>query len=274
MFINTPQTVELKVYQIGSEIVPYKYTLGSICLFITSNESLSIPMGPRSIPLPKHSVYLFYDQQRNFELNFIAEQSSNLVVIKLNIDTLHQIIAKGTDEINFSQSAIFEKEQYHNFEAASDDIQRCIANILENPNNIFLQEAKKFELLNYYFNSKNIQTYKCPFLNQKDNVNKVRDAKQALIANLQDSPTIKELAKIVGLNEYNLKTGFKEIYGKPVYAYLKDYKMIKAKEMIEVREKQINEIADSLGYTNVSHFIDAFKKKYGQTPKQFALNLG
>jgi AraC-like DNA-binding protein len=272
MIITTPQTVELRVFNIGQELLSYKYTLGSICLFVTSSNQLTIPMGPRSIPLPPHSIYLFYDQQRNFDLNFAAEQISSLVVIKLSIDTLHHIIAQGTDEINFSQSAIFEKEQYHHFEPASDEIKQCILDILENQNNIFLQEAKKFELLNYYFNSKNVQTYKCPFLNQKDNVIKVRDAKKALIADLHDSPTIKELAKIVGLNEYNLKTGFKEIYGKPVHAYLKDYKMIKAKEMIESRDKQINEIADTLGYTNVSHFIDAFKKKYGQTPKQFELN--
>ena len=39
--------------------------------------------------------------------------------------------------------------------------------------------------------------------------------------------------------------------------------MTKARELILLREFQIAEIADQLGYTNVSHFIDAFKKKFG-----------
>ena len=230
-------------------------------------------MGERMMPLPSHSIYLFYDQQRSFELSFVAETATNLCIIQLNIDTLHHIIAQGTDDLNFSQAALFEKEQYHHFDKVSEEIQNCVTDIINNPGNVFFQEAKKFELLSYYFNTQNIQTYQCPFLNQKENVNKVREAKKLLLSNMQDSPTIKELAKLVGLNEYNLKTGFKEIYGKPVHGYLKDYKMTKAREMILTREQQINEIADLLGYTNVSHFIDAFKKKYGQTPKQFELNL-
>jgi AraC-like DNA-binding protein len=49
--------------------------------------------------------------------------------------------------------------------------------------------------------------------------------------------------------------------------------MTKARELILLREYQIAEIADQLGYTNVSHFIDAFKKKFGITPKKFELSL-
>lgn len=273
MLGNNSQSVDLKLLEIRDQAYTFKYGSGTICLFITSDQDIQLPMGGRTMPLPANSIYLFYDQKRNFELNFVAETSAKLCIIHLNIDTLHHIIAQGTDDLNFSQTAIFEKEQYHHFDKASEEIQHCVADILNNTGNVFFQEAKKFELLSYYFNTKNVQTYQCPFLNQKENVNKVRDAKKLLLSNLQDSPTIKELAKLVGLNEYNLKTGFKEIYGKPVHAYLKDYKMIKAREMILTRDQQINEIADQLGYTNVSHFIDAFKKKYGQTPKQFELNL-
>ena len=49
--------------------------------------------------------------------------------------------------------------------------------------------------------------------------------------------------------------------------------MSKARELILKREFQIAEIADQLGYTNVSHFIEAFKNKYGVTPKKFEMSL-
>lgn len=266
--------IDLKLHVIQSKPIRYHFENGYICLFITSDIGVEMPMGPRSVPLPANSVYLFYDQKRSFDLAFVAENKAQLCIIKLSIDTLHHIIAQGTDELNFSQSAIFEQERYHHFEPANAGIKEHLNDLLSNPTNLLLREAKKFEILNAYFNTKSVQNYKCPFLNQKDNVNKVRDAKQHLISNLQESLTIKELAKLVGLNEYNLKTGFKEIYGKPVHSYLKDYKIAKAKEMIETKEYQINEVADLLGYTNVSHFIDAFKKKHGKTPKQFELSLG
>ena len=99
-------------------------------------------------------------------------------------------------------------------------------------------------------------------------INKVRAAKEYLLEDLNNSPTIKQIAKHVALNEYNLKTGFKEIYGKTIHSFLKDYKMTKARELILLREYQIAEIADQLGYTNVSHFIDAFKKKFGISAKK------
>jgi AraC family transcriptional activator of pyochelin receptor len=267
--------IDLKLLHIGAQPTEYQFTSSSICLFITASSGVQMPMGQRSVPLPAHSVYLFYDAKRSFNLSFVSESSADLVIIKLSIDTLHHIISQGTDELNFSQAAIFEKEQYHHFEEASTTVRRCVYEIVKNPNNLLLKEAKKFAILDDYFNASRRQTaYKCPFLNQKENVTKVRDAKEYLIKDLHNAPTIKELAKEVALNEHNLKTGFKEIYGKTIHAFVKDYKMSKARELILKREFQIAEIADQLGYTNVSHFIDAFKKKYGVTPKKFEMSLG
>ena len=268
------ESIDLKLLKVNTQPTDYQYKNGSICLFITDNGGVEMPMGKRSVPLPPHSVYLFYDQKRSFNLSFLANNNTPLCIINLSIDTLHNIIAHGTDELNFSQAAIFEKEQYHHFEEASTTVRRCLHEILENENNHLLKEAKKFAILDDYFNASRRQTaYKCPFLNQKENVTKVRDAKEFLIKDLQNAPNIAELAKHVALNEYNLKTGFKEIYGKTIHAFLKDYKMSKARELILKREFQIAEIADQLGYTNVSHFIDAFKKKYGVTPKKFEMSL-
>ncbi len=265
--------IELKLLNINPAPTAYHFESGNICLFITAKQPVMMPMGQRSIPLPPNSIYLFYDQKRNFDLAFQADHNADLCIIRLSIEALHHIIALGTDELNFKQAAIFDKEQYHHFEPANEKIQESLGLLLKNKDNVLFSEAKKFEILDHYFNTQNVTTYKCPFLNQKDNVNKVREAKEALIHDLRNSITIKELAKKVGLNEYNLKSGFKEIYGKPVHTYLKDYKIAHARELIEAKEYQINEIADNLGYSNVSHFIEAFKKKYGVTPKQFELSL-
>lgn len=266
--------IKLEYLQVEEAKVSRDFPNGTINMLLSDTEALSIPMGPRSVPLPPHSVYIFYDQKRSFTFSFEAETSASLVIISLAIDTLHHIIAQGTDDLNFTQSPIFEKDSYHHFEPASTTIKRCVHEIAANPTNHLLKEAKKYAILDDYFNHSQVKkVYKCPFLNQKDNVEKVRAAKEYLIKDLQSSPTIKELAHEVALNEYNLKTGFKEIYGNTIHSYLKDYKMAKARELIIKREYQVAEIADQLGYSNVSHFIDAFKKKYGITPKKFELSL-
>lgn len=229
-----------------------------------------MPMGQRSIELPAQSSYLIYDQNRNFDLNLLSEHDGFVCIIQLPIETLHHFISKGSDELNFVGTELFGKTQYHHLEENSGIIRMCLHEMAQLPDNLLIQEAKKYTILADYFGSNpKTDVYKCPFLNQKENVIKIRDAKSLLIHDLQNTPTIPEIARRVGLNEYNLKTGFKEIYGKTIHAWIKDYKMAFAKEQIEKQEYQVAEIADMLGYTNISHFIEAFRKKYGITPKQY-----
>ena len=63
--------------------------------------------------------------------------------------------------------------------------------------------------------------------------------------------------------------GFKEFYGVPVYTFLLNYKLDYAKKLLEENQLNVSEIALQIGYTNSSHFIAAFKKKFNITPKQF-----
>ena len=242
-----------------------------IHILFSLRTTVHFQMGPgRSLPLPPHSSYLFYEQHSEFEFPIISQEDSELIVLEIPIQVLHGLISKGVDEINFNASDLFNQDRYHKMSTNSEEINQCLMAIIQTSNPLLL-ESKKFELLNCYFTIQDKQQYKCPFLNQKDNVGKVRRAKELLIKDLQDSPTIKELSKMVGLNESNLKSGFKEIYAKPIHGFLKDHKMNVAQGLIDERNYKINEIAEQMGYSNVSHFIEAFKKKFGLTPKQYEL---
>ena len=106
-----------------------------------------MPMGQRNIPLPAHGVYLIYDQNRSFKMMMKSDKTTSICILTLPINTLHKIISQGTDELNFSQSAIFEKEQYHHFEVASSTITRCVHEVILNPDNQLLREAKKYAIL-------------------------------------------------------------------------------------------------------------------------------
>ena len=90
---------------------------------------------------------------------------------------------------------------------------------------------------------------------------------------MTDPPTLESLAAEVGLNIKKLKEGFKQLYGDTVYAYLLDHKMEEARRMLEERQYNVNEVGLKLGYSTASHFIAAFKKKFGTTPKKYLMSL-
>ena len=254
------------------KLLNYPIKKSVISILFSSQKAISFEMGPgRSMQLAPYSSYLFYEQNKDFVIPIFAQEPCHLISLEIPIKALHSLLTKGVDELNFSNAEVFQKERYHKLSENSERIRRCIEEI-ESIANPLMLEAKKFELLSYYFSTQDVQTYDCPFLNQKENVTKVRNAKEILIRDLQQSPTIKELSKEVGLNEYNLKTGFKEIYSKPIHTFLKDHKMNTAREMIDSKQFKVNEIAEKVGYSNVSHFIEAFKRKFGKTPKQYELS--
>ena len=93
---------------------------------------------------------------------------------------------------------------------------------------------------------------------------------EIIIEEMNNPPSLPDLAKEVGLNIKKLKTDFKEFYGVPVFTFLLNYKMELAKKMLQEQQLNVNELAIHLGYSTSSHFIAAFKRKFGTTPKQFA----
>jgi len=66
-----------------------------------------------------------------------------------------------------------------------------------------------------------------------------------------------------------LKEGFKQIYGDSVFSFLLEYKMEYARKLLESNQYNVNEVGLKVGYSTASHFIAAFKKKYGVTPKKY-----
>jgi AraC-like DNA-binding protein len=103
----------------------------------------------------------------------------------------------------------------------------------------------------------------------EENVQKIRKAKKIILDKMSDPPSLEQLAIEVELSLKKLKDGFKQIYGDTVFTYLLDHKMDEARKMLDSRKYNVNEVSLKLGYSTASHFIAAFKKKYGTTPKKY-----
>ena len=90
---------------------------------------------------------------------------------------------------------------------------------------------------------------------------------------MEEPPSLQALADEIELSLSKLKEGFKQLYGDTVYGYLLTHKMEVARRMLESGKYNVNEVGLKIGYSTASHFIAAFKKKYGTTPKKYLLSL-
>lgn len=104
---------------------------------------------------------------------------------------------------------------------------------------------------------------------QPDVVDRIHHAREIILQRLDNPPSLHELARQVGLNECTLKRGFRCCFGTTVFGYLRNYKLEQARQLLEIGEMNITEIAHAMGYNSRSPFAAAFRKQFGINPKEY-----
>lgn len=97
----------------------------------------------------------------------------------------------------------------------------------------------------------------------------VENVKNDLINDLESQITIDELASKYAISKTSLKNCFREVYGKPIFRWRKEYRLDYACKLIEQDELTISEISKRVGYSSPSKFSQAFKDYIGCTPSEF-----
>ena len=103
----------------------------------------------------------------------------------------------------------------------------------------------------------------------KKQVDIVENVKKDLILDLGSKITIDDLASKYGISKTSLKNCFKEVYGKPIFKWRKEYKLDYACKLIKEEKYSISEISKMVGYSSPSKFSQAFKEYVGCTPSQY-----
>lgn len=219
---------------------------------------------------------LLYNPMKALPINLEIFPKSWFVSVLVSVKKLHTMFSSQANYIDLLMEENRDKKYYKDGEISPATAvvlsQMLNFNLHSSVKNIYLK-GKAYELIGLYFNQpEEANVEQCPFLVDEDNVRKIKLAKEIIIQRMVDPPSLNELADEVGLSLKKLKEGFKEIYGETVYAFLLDYKMNYARKLLERGQKNVNEIGLSVGYSTASHFIAAFKKKFGTTPKKYAQN--
>lgn len=97
----------------------------------------------------------------------------------------------------------------------------------------------------------------------------VREIHKKLTSNLQVRPTIEELSKEYLINTASLKDTFKGIYGQPIGAYMKEYRIKQAAVLLRQTQYTIAEVANQVGYENQSKFATAFRDVLKIAPAEY-----
>lgn len=91
-------------------------------------------------------------------------------------------------------------------------------------------------------------------------------ARHILLRSMDETPSLPELARRVGISETKLKREFKQVFGMPVFEYVREHRLRAAYEMLVSREWNVTEAAVQVGYSSLSHFSQAFRSRFGVSP--------
>ncbi|WP_087020757.1 helix-turn-helix domain-containing protein [Thaumasiovibrio subtropicus] len=90
-----------------------------------------------------------------------------------------------------------------------------------------------------------------------------------LIENLTNPPTLGELARSVGMSHTKLNREFKQVFGKTVFDWLRQYRIELASRMLTQPGSTVSDIAYQCGFSSASHLSQGFRHHFGVTPIEF-----
>lgn len=99
----------------------------------------------------------------------------------------------------------------------------------------------------------------------------IRQAVEYIHSHLDTGLSLEQMAKQINLSQGYFSNLFKKVQGISFQQYVMHEKMEKAKAML-ISGRQVQEIAQDLGYEHRRYFSEVFKKYTGMTPSEFKLD--
>lgn len=81
--------------------------------------------------------------------------------------------------------------------------------------------------------------------------------------------TVGRIAQFMGLSEGHLSHVFKKETDYTLLGYLTRYRMHKAMELLRSGRMKVYEVAEQVGYRDITYFSAAFKKAVGVSPSEY-----
>ena len=257
-------------YNISKDYIQFHFCLKGTSKFLFNQ-------GSYVFNVENENSILLYNPNKELPIDLLLDSNSQVLSILISIKKFHSLFSDESDQISFLNNDNIGNKLYK-----EKQIGPMIAIIL---NKMYQQSlnlsmyklylrGKIFELMSLYFSKdKEMDIEQCPFLADDNNIKKIKKAKEIIISRMIEPPTLVQLSKEVDISLKKLKQGFKQVYGTSVFSFLIDYKMQVSKRLLSSGQYNVNEVALKVGYSTATHFINAFKKKFGTTPKKYLMTI-
>ncbi|WP_370899238.1 helix-turn-helix domain-containing protein [Chryseobacterium gossypii] len=92
------------------------------------------------------------------------------------------------------------------------------------------------------------------------------DLERFMLSNYHFNVPVEKFAQLTGRSLSGFKRDFQRTFGMPPRKWLQDKRLNEARHLIESKNKRPSSIYLDLGFESLSHFSNAFKKKFGKAP--------
>jgi AraC family transcriptional activator of pyochelin receptor len=239
---------------------------------LQQSAKLYFNQGRYAVDVADSKSMLLYNPVQDLPMDIELVPQAKMVSVLISIEKLHTFFTPEAGIIHFLSEENKNKKYYADKSISPGEsivLSQIMSHKVQATMEKLYLKAKIYELLSIYFQPQDDASNNCPFLQQEENVEKIRKAKAIIIERMSEPPTLQELAEEIGLPTHYLKDGFKQIYGDTVFNFLWEYKMEYARRKLDSKKYNVSEVAYEIGYSTPSHFIAAFKKKFGTTPKKY-----
>lgn len=268
MYFSEAQT---EVFEIDNECV--------VMDFVSCNNiETTIDLLENEKYLKQNTHNIFYTTKYKATYKIPAFEQVNYLAIIFSKEFYYNIINEDWKlHEKFSKNILFKKSGYltSKYIPFTPSIQWILSEIKNCTRKGALKkmyiETKIKELLIHQLEAVTNQQKQHNHVDEED-YTKLQQAKLILEKDYVHAPTLSELSRIISLNEFKLKKGFKACFGTTVKSYIIKLRMEYAKELFKNKMLTVSEVAYKCGYKDVSHFSAAFKTFYGSSPQKFKIN--
>lgn len=193
-----------------------------------------------------HSVLLFFTDTEVF--NFLEKHN------------LHSSQAKGNRSFHIFEYDYFIQSFVSSLEQTLSLSKTMQSKILEN----------KFEEIMLYLVHKNGPEFLNTLVSQIDD--RIIRLTAIVENNKLNRLNLEELAFLSNMSISTFKREFAKVYSKTPMKWFSEQRLNHVAFLLKSKKNRPIELYEEAGYENLSNFIQAFKKNFGMTPKQYQMN--
>ena len=219
------------------------------------------------------AIFLVYPKS-DWHVKIVYQAGSEFYTLQMEASKLHTLINPQFNHHSLEAASHMNMRDLMKLIPVNPSLLTCFDQLLHHklqpPFQAIFEQAKFLEIFSLLMETAFGQRMDaCPVMMSPAIESKIHRVRLHIIDNIDQIPDPDHLAMIYELPRNTLREGYRYMYGKTIHQYHADHKLESAMQMLESGELLVKEIAFKIGYQNPSHFISAFKKKYGFTPKQY-----